>query len=87
MNFELQPRSEAGHRFVTLAEKYARVFAASSDQHDRENSFAAENIVALRKSGLVGASASNASGTMPRASIDSGVATARQRSQQTCTSS
>jgi alkylation response protein AidB-like acyl-CoA dehydrogenase len=55
MNFELQPRSEAGHRFVTLAEEYAPVFAASSDQHDRENSFAAENIMALRKSGLAGA--------------------------------
>jgi alkylation response protein AidB-like acyl-CoA dehydrogenase len=55
MNFELQPRSEAGHRFVTLAEEYARVFAASSDRHDRENSFAADNIMALRKSGLAGA--------------------------------
>jgi alkylation response protein AidB-like acyl-CoA dehydrogenase len=55
MNFELQPHTDAGHRFVTLAEEYASAFAASSEKHDRDNSFAAENIVALRKSGLAGA--------------------------------
>ncbi|RKH05137.1 acyl-CoA dehydrogenase [Corallococcus sp. CA053C] len=53
MNFELQAGSEAGRRFVSLAETHAADFATRAAQHDREGSFAFENIEAMKKSGYM----------------------------------
>ena len=39
MNTELQATTEAGRKFVTLAEEHAADFATRADQHDREASF------------------------------------------------
>lgn len=55
MGFEVEPLTDAGRRFVALAEDHARDFAGRADQHDRENSFPFENIDALRQSGAAGA--------------------------------
>ncbi len=55
MDFELKPVTEAGRRFVALAEEHAEEFAERADQHDRENSFPMENIEAMQKSGLMAA--------------------------------
>ena len=55
MNFELQPVTEPGKRFVKLAEEHAEDFATRADQHDREGSFPAENVEAMKKSGLMAA--------------------------------
>ena len=53
MNAELQATTEAGKRFVALAEEHAADFATRADQHDREGSFPFENIEALRESGYL----------------------------------
>ena len=55
MNFELQPVTEPGKRFVKLAEEHAEDFATRADQHDREGTFPAENVELMQKSGLMGA--------------------------------
>lgn len=55
MKFELQPRSVQGRKFVALAVETGRLFAAGADAHDRENSYAADNIATLRKCGLAAA--------------------------------
>lgn len=55
MNAELQPTTDAGRRFVALAEEHAADFATRADQHDREASFPVENIEALRDSGFLAA--------------------------------
>lgn len=55
MTLEIQPRTEAGHRFIGLAHEHARDWATRAEQHDRENTFVVENIEAMRKVGLAGA--------------------------------
>ncbi len=53
MNTELQATTEAGRKFVALAEEHAADFATRADQHDREASFPHENIEALQASGFL----------------------------------
>jgi alkylation response protein AidB-like acyl-CoA dehydrogenase len=55
MTFELQALTEPGRRLVALAEELAADFATRAVQHDREGSFAHENIDALRRSGYLAA--------------------------------
>jgi alkylation response protein AidB-like acyl-CoA dehydrogenase len=55
MRGELAPLTEAGARFVALAEEHAADFGTRAGQHDREGSFPSENIQALQKSGFMGA--------------------------------
>jgi len=55
MDFQIVPFTEAGRRFVAIAEDHARDFGSRADQHDREGSFPFENIEALRRSGAAGA--------------------------------
>jgi alkylation response protein AidB-like acyl-CoA dehydrogenase len=55
MNTELQATTEAGRKFVALAEEHAADFATRADQHDREGSFPHENIEALQESGFLAA--------------------------------
>ena len=55
MDFALQPHTDAGVRFVALAEQHAVDFATRADQHDREGSFPFENIEAMQKSGVMAA--------------------------------
>jgi alkylation response protein AidB-like acyl-CoA dehydrogenase len=56
MNTELQANTDAGRKFVALAEEHAADFATRADQHDREGSFPFENIEALRESSFLAAS-------------------------------
>src|SRR5713226_8881299 len=51
--FQVLPLTERGRLLVGLAEEHADDFRARADQHDRENSFPAENIAALQKSGVM----------------------------------
>ena len=53
MNTELQATTDAGRKFVALAEEHAADFATRADQHDREASFPLENIQALKESGFL----------------------------------
>lgn len=53
MNTELQPTTEAGGKFVALAEVHAADFATRADQHDRDGTFPHENIQALQESGFL----------------------------------
>jgi alkylation response protein AidB-like acyl-CoA dehydrogenase len=53
MNTELQAATEAGRKFVALAEEHAADFATRADQHDREATFPHENIAALQESGFL----------------------------------
>jgi alkylation response protein AidB-like acyl-CoA dehydrogenase len=53
MDFALQPHTDAGVRFVALAEQHATDFATRADQHDREGSFPFENIEAMQRSGIM----------------------------------
>ncbi len=55
MNFELEPLTEAGRRFVELADEHAADFATRADEHDREGSFPFENFEAMRESGFLAA--------------------------------
>ena len=57
MTREVEPRTEAGRRFVALANEHARDWAIRADRHDRENSFVIENIEAMRRGGLAAATA------------------------------
>lgn len=52
MDFALQPYTEAGQRFVTLAEHHAADFATRAAAHDRDGSFSFENIAALQQTCL-----------------------------------
>jgi alkylation response protein AidB-like acyl-CoA dehydrogenase len=53
VNTELQATTDAGRKFVALAEEHAADFATRANQHDREASFAYENIEALQTSGFL----------------------------------
>ena len=55
MNFQLQPVTEPGRRFVELAERHAVDFAARADEHDRNGTFPFENIEDLKGSGAMAA--------------------------------
>ncbi len=52
MEFDLQPLTEPGKRMVELAEKHAEDFATRVSQHDRDGTFAVENVEAMKKSGF-----------------------------------
>jgi alkylation response protein AidB-like acyl-CoA dehydrogenase len=53
MTSELQPTTDAGKKFVTLAEEHASDFATRADEHDREGSFPHENVTAMQESGFL----------------------------------
>ncbi len=53
MNFELQPTTETGKRYVALMEEHAADFATRAAAHDRDGSFPFENIEAMQKSGCM----------------------------------
>ncbi|MGH2583897.1 MAG: acyl-CoA dehydrogenase family protein [Dehalococcoidia bacterium] len=55
MKFQLEAITEPGRRLVTLAEELAADFATRAAQHDREGSFAHENVEALRRTGYLAA--------------------------------
>ena len=57
MDFELKPRTSAGERMVELAEQHAADFATRAEQHDRDNSYVAENFDLMKKSGFLAAAA------------------------------
>lgn len=57
MDFELRAKTEPGQRMVELAEEHAADFATRAAQHDRDNSFVAENFDAMKESGLLAACA------------------------------
>lgn len=59
MEFDLQPLTEPGKRMVELAENHAEDFATRVGQHDRDGTFAVENVEAMKKSGF-------AAGAMPK---------------------
>jgi alkylation response protein AidB-like acyl-CoA dehydrogenase len=51
--FDLQPTTEAGRRFVALAEAHAAEFAKRADSHDRDSSFPFENFHDMQQSGFM----------------------------------
>ena len=51
----LQPRTEAGRRFVDLCEQHAVDFAARADEHDRAATFPVENVDDMKASGAMAA--------------------------------
>ncbi len=53
MNFELLASTDAGTRFVRIAEEHAADFASRAEKHDREGTFPHENFEAMRKSGFM----------------------------------
>ena len=55
MRFQLEAITEPGRRLVRLAEELAADFATRAAQHDREGSFAHENVEALRRTGYLAA--------------------------------
>ncbi len=57
MKFELQARTGAGARMVELAEQHAADFATRAAEHDRDNTFVAENFELMKQSGLLAAAA------------------------------
>ena len=57
MDFELKPRTSVGERMVELAEQHAADFATRAEQHDRDNSYVAENFDLMKKSGFLAAAA------------------------------
>jgi alkylation response protein AidB-like acyl-CoA dehydrogenase len=52
---ELQPTTDAGRRFVEIAESHAETFRDRAAEHDREGSFPSENFEELKESGAVAA--------------------------------
>ena len=66
---ELKAITEAGSRFVALAEEHAEDFASRADQHDREGTFPFENFEAMKQSGFI-------AGTVPASFGGMGVASA-----------
>ena len=52
MEFQLEPLTEAGRRFVDLAEQHAADFADDAAEHDREGRFPADAVEAMKASGF-----------------------------------
>jgi len=78
MEFELQPVTEPGRQMVDLAEKHAAGFASRAAEHDRDGTFAFENVKAMRESGFSAAAVPKEFGGMGVTSIhDSIVAMSR----------
>jgi len=50
MDFRMQPSTEAGQRFVALAEVHAKEAAEHADRHDREGTFAFEVFESMKAS-------------------------------------
>jgi alkylation response protein AidB-like acyl-CoA dehydrogenase len=57
VDFELKATTAAGRRMVELAEEHSVDFATRAAEHDRENSFVAENFDLMKKSGFLAAAA------------------------------
>src|SRR5256885_15483139 len=57
MKSELQACTAPGQRMVELAEEHAADFATRAAEHDRENTFVAENFDLMKQSGLLAAAA------------------------------
>jgi monoamine oxidase len=55
MSFELLPTTNAGERFVRIAEQHAADCAQRAEQHDRDGSFPFENFMDMQKSGFMAA--------------------------------
>ena len=53
MDLRLQPRTDAGQRFVELAEQHATEVAERSAEHDRDGTFAFEAFEAMKQSGFM----------------------------------
>jgi alkylation response protein AidB-like acyl-CoA dehydrogenase len=53
LTFELQASTEAGRRFVSLAEAHAVDFASRAAAHDRDGSFPFENFRDMQQSGVM----------------------------------
>lgn len=53
MDFRMQPRTEAGQRFVGLAEVHAKEAAECADRHDRQGTFPTEVFEAMKASGFL----------------------------------
>jgi L-evernosamine nitrososynthase len=69
MDGEPNAITEAGTRFVALAEEHAADFATRADQHDREGSFPFENFESMKKSGFMAAPAPSALGGLGLTSL------------------
>jgi alkylation response protein AidB-like acyl-CoA dehydrogenase len=52
-SFELQPKTDAGRKFVELAEQHAAEIAVRAAEHDRDGSFPVEAIEAMKASGFL----------------------------------
>ena len=57
MDFELSALTPPGQRMVELAEQHAQDFATRAAEHDRENTFVAENFGHMKASGFLAAAA------------------------------
>ena len=55
MDFELQPVTDVGRRFVALCHNHEQAFSARAVRYDREGSFPEENYVELTRSGVMAA--------------------------------
>ena len=53
MDFQLEPRTDAGRTFVELAEKHAAEAAARIAEHDRDSTFPVEVIDSMKQSGFL----------------------------------
>ena len=51
--YELHPHTDAGQKFVALAEQHATEIAARAAEHDRDGTFPVEAIEAMKASGFV----------------------------------
>jgi alkylation response protein AidB-like acyl-CoA dehydrogenase len=58
----LQPRTEAGGRFVALCEEHAIAFAGRAGAHDRDGTFPVENVDDMKASGAMAACVPDALG-------------------------
>ena len=69
MQFDLQPVTAPGKQMVDLAELHAADFATRADEHDRDGTFAFENVEAMKNSGFAAAAVPTEFGGMGVTSI------------------